>query len=81
MRVNRIILFIVLSILVTSCGSKKGVVTKKSKSKKEDIVKNGTVVEEEKSETEKSSQEVGPSLLHSQSERRSSCVRDSGPGR
>ena len=58
MRINRILFFIVLSILVASCGSKKGVVTKKSKSKKETIEKNETPVEDDKNETEKSSQEV-----------------------
>ena len=58
MKNYRIIFFIGLFILVASCGSKKGVVTKKSKSKKEAIVKNETSVEENKNETKESSQEV-----------------------
>jgi len=39
MIVRRIAVFIIMAFLITSCGSKRGVVTKKSKTKKEDVAK------------------------------------------
>lgn len=52
MRIKRIVIVIGLSFLVASCGSKKGVVTKKSKYDKEEVVQVETPVEENEPEIE-----------------------------
>ncbi len=52
MRINRIVFAVVLSILVANCGSKKGVVTKKSKSEKDEVVKIEASEEENEKESE-----------------------------
>ena len=53
MIIKRIAFVFVLALLVTSCGSKKGVVTKKSKSKKGEVVTVDTPVKVDKSKEEK----------------------------
>lgn len=51
MSIKRIAFVFALALLVSSCGSKKGVVTKKSKSNKEKVVKLETPKEETEAET------------------------------
>ncbi len=51
MKVKRIVFVVVLTFLVASCGSKKGVVTQKSKSDKDEVTKVETPIENTDSET------------------------------
>lgn len=58
MRVKRIVFVVCLSFLVAACGSKKGVVTKKQKTKKDDITKIDTSEKVSIEETEKETKEI-----------------------
>ena len=58
MMIKRIAFIFVLTLFLASCGSKKGVVTKKTKSKKGEVVNIDTPKKEDKTETETETIEV-----------------------
>jgi len=58
MKVRRIVPIVIMAFLISNCGSKKEIITKKSKIKKEDIVKVDSPEKVGSGETEKETKEI-----------------------